>query len=79
MASSIITTDDVSANVAARLDTLVEIRDSMRRFAAERDWDQFHSPRNLLLAMSGEVGELCELFQWRGEGAADISCCVVNE
>ncbi|KAM7149568.1 dCTP pyrophosphatase 1-like [Molossus nigricans] len=37
-------------------------------FAAERDWDQldqFHQPRNLLLALVGEVGELAELFQWK--------------
>ncbi|TYH26822.1 hypothetical protein ES288_A02G019300v1 [Gossypium darwinii] len=33
----------------------------------ERDWDQFHSPRNLLLALVGEVGELSEIFQWKGE------------
>ncbi|KAH7287377.1 hypothetical protein KP509_32G052600 [Ceratopteris richardii] len=37
-------------------------------FARERDWESFHSPRNLLLALSiGEVGELSEIFQWRGE------------
>uniref|UniRef100_A0A667J1P0 dCTP pyrophosphatase 1 n=1 Tax=Lynx canadensis TaxID=61383 RepID=A0A667J1P0_LYNCA len=34
-------------------------------FAAERDWGQFHQPRNLLLALVGEVGELAELFQWK--------------
>lgn len=28
---------------------------------------QFHTPRNLLLALNGEVGELCEIFQWKGE------------
>ena len=43
------------------------LRARVARFAAERDWDQFHSPRNLLLALTGEVGELCELFQWRGD------------
>ena len=32
-----------------------------------RDWDQFHTPRNLALALVGEVGELCEIFQWKGE------------
>ncbi|KAH7287373.1 hypothetical protein KP509_32G052200 [Ceratopteris richardii] len=37
-------------------------------FARERDWESFHSPRNLLLALVfGEVGELSEIFQWRGE------------
>ncbi|XP_035547530.1 dCTP pyrophosphatase 1-like isoform X3 [Juglans regia] len=39
----------------------------MAEFAKERDWDQFHSPRNLLLALVGEVGELSEIFQWKGE------------
>ncbi|XP_020864145.1 dCTP pyrophosphatase 1 isoform X2 [Phascolarctos cinereus] len=37
-------------------------------FATERDWDQFHKPRNLLLALVGEVGELAELFQWKPDG-----------
>ena len=36
-------------------------------FAKERDWDQFHTPRNILLALVGEVGELAECFQWKGE------------
>ncbi|CAN4120882.1 unnamed protein product [Withania somnifera] len=39
----------------------------MADFAKERDWGQFHTPRNLLLAMVGEVGELSEIFQWKGE------------
>lgn len=36
-------------------------------FAEERDWAQFHSPKNLVMALSGEVGELNELFQWLTE------------
>ena len=39
----------------------------MAQFANERDWDQFHSPRNLVLAMMGEVGEIAECFQWKGD------------
>ncbi|CAF2158239.1 unnamed protein product [Brassica rapa] len=39
----------------------------MDDFAKARDWEKYHSPRNLLLAMVGEVGELSEIFQWRGE------------
>ncbi|EDO30025.1 predicted protein, partial [Nematostella vectensis] len=42
-------------------------RQKQNKFASEREWDQFHSPRNLLLAMVGEVGEVAELFQWKGE------------
>ncbi|KAG2501774.1 hypothetical protein HYH03_000274 [Edaphochlamys debaryana] len=45
--------------------TLESLRQRLADFAAERDWDQYHTPRNLLLAMVGEAGELCELFQWR--------------
>ncbi|CAN4101170.1 unnamed protein product [Withania somnifera] len=39
----------------------------MNDFAKERGWDKFHSPRNLLLALVEEVGELSETFQWKGE------------
>ena len=37
----------------------------LRHFTDERDWAQFHTPRNLVLALVGEVGELAELVQWR--------------
>lgn len=47
--------------------TLEELKKRLAEFAKERDWDQYHSPRNLLLAMVGEVGELSEIFQWKGE------------
>lgn len=36
-------------------------------FVAERDWDKFHSPKNLAMALSGEVGELISHFQWLSE------------
>jgi dCTP diphosphatase len=39
----------------------------LREFAAERDWDQFHSPKNLTMALAGEAGELLEVFQWLTE------------
>jgi dCTP diphosphatase len=40
----------------------------LRSFAAERDWDQFHTPKNLATSLSVEAGELLELFQWsRGQ------------
>ncbi|KAK6146276.1 hypothetical protein DH2020_020145 [Rehmannia glutinosa] len=47
--------------------TLEDLKEKLANFAKERDWDQFHSPRNLLLALVGEVGELSEIFQWKGE------------
>jgi dCTP diphosphatase len=43
------------------------LRDKARKFAADRDWDQYHSPKNLSMALSGEVAELLELFQWLTE------------
>lgn len=46
------------------LDT-IKIR--LRSFAEERDWDQFHSPKNLSMALSGEVAEIVEHFQWLTE------------
>lgn len=39
----------------------------LESFAYERDWGQFHSPKNLAMALSGEVGELIEIFQWMTE------------
>lgn len=38
--------------------------EDVRAFAVERDWQQFHDPKSLILALVGEVGELAELFQW---------------
>ena len=41
---------------------------TLRSFAAERDWDQFHTPKNLATSIAVEAGELLELFQWsRGQ------------
>lgn len=41
-----------------------QMTDIVRRFAQDREWEQFHTPKNLVLAVAGEVGELAELFQW---------------
>jgi dCTP diphosphatase len=46
---------------------LVELRERVLRFVAERDWDQFHSPKNLAMALAVEVAELVEIFQWLTE------------
>ena len=43
---------------------LQALRDRMREFAAERQWNSYHDPKSVLLALVGEVGELAELFQW---------------
>jgi dCTP diphosphatase len=49
------------------MNELNTLRDQLRAFAAEREWDQFHSPKNLAMALSVEASELLEHFQWRGE------------
>lgn len=52
----------------ADLDTL---RDDLRQFIAERDWAQFHAPKNLAMALSVEAAELLEHFQWLSEADSD--------
>ena len=46
------------------MDHLSTIQTRLREFACERDWEQFHSPKNLSMAIASEAGELLELFQW---------------
>jgi dCTP diphosphatase len=46
------------------VDALAELRERQRAFAAERDWQQFHAPKNLAIALSVEAAELLEHFQW---------------
>lgn len=41
-----------------------ELVQRLRDFAAARDWQPYHTPKNLVMALSGEVGELTALFQW---------------
>ena len=45
-------------------DRLEALSARLDKFAAERDWNQFHNPKNLAMALTGEVGELVEHFQW---------------
>jgi len=47
--------------------SLNKLKIKLRTFAKERNWDQFHSPKNLTMALAGETGELLELFQWLKE------------
>ena len=46
------------------IDSLEELRERLREFARERDWDQFHTPKNLSMALIAEAAELVEHFQW---------------
>ena len=43
---------------------LAQLTRLVREFSTERDWQQFHDPKSVILALVGEVGELAELFQW---------------
>ena len=68
------------------------IAQKLQKFNQERDWDQFHSPRNLAMAVNVEAAELLECFLWVrdgelipeekkahiGEEAADVLICLVN-
>jgi dCTP diphosphatase len=44
--------------------TVQELREAMARFVRERDWEQFHSPKNLVMGLSVEAAELTEHFLW---------------
>lgn len=74
--------------------TLSELQAEVVAFAEARDWAQFHSPRNLAMALSVEAGELLELFLWSADDgpqplhparaprvadeAADVLMCLLN-
>ena len=46
--------------------SIEDLKKSVARFIRERDWEQFHSPKNLSMAVSIEAAELMEIFQWMG-------------
>ncbi|MCD8503485.1 MAG: nucleotide pyrophosphohydrolase [Burkholderiaceae bacterium] len=54
-------------NQPTQLVNTTGLAQALEAFATERDWAQFHSPKNLVMALTGEVGELNELFQWLTE------------
>src|SRR5262249_1118117 len=54
--------------------TVSALREAMRRFVAERDWEQFHSPKNLAMGLSVEAAELMEHFLWvSNEESCDVA------
>ncbi len=57
--------------MASDSNDLRAIRDLVRVFVDERDWDQFHTPKNLASALSVEAAELLEPFQWLASGRPD--------
>ena len=50
--------------------SLKKIQERIRDFASERNWEQFHNPKNLAMAIGSETGELLEIFQWMTEDAS---------
>ena len=59
------------ANELATTDSLNDLRAQLRQFTAERQWEQFHTPKNLASALIVEAAELLEPFQWLNNGKAD--------
>ncbi|KAJ6225890.1 hypothetical protein RDWZM_004435 [Blomia tropicalis] len=52
--------------------SLESIRKLHNKFVTERNWEQYHSPRNIMMAMVGEIGEIAELFQWRNDSDCQV-------
>lgn len=50
-----------------KMDNYEQLRSTIKNFVSQRDWAQFHSPKNLSMALSGEAAEILELFQWLTE------------
>jgi len=62
------------------LDSIEALRVRLAQFVAERDWDQFHNPKNLAMALAAEAGELLEHFQWlTAEESAQLSSETLTE
>ena len=49
------------------IEGLEDVRARSSKFCLDRNWSKFHTPNNILLALAGEVGEVCEIFQWKGD------------
>lgn len=66
--------DDQAMNPSSNTDWLATLLERLRKFVSDRDWEQYHSPKNLAMALTGEVGELVEHFQWLTEARSrDLS------
>lgn len=51
----------------AQEDSIAKLQAQIQVFSEERDWDQFHTPKNLILAATSEMGELAEVLQWKSD------------
>lgn len=54
------------------MQSLEDLKQQLREFARERDWEQFHSPKNLAMALIVEAAELVEHFQWLSEAQSQV-------
>jgi NTP pyrophosphatase (non-canonical NTP hydrolase) len=54
------------------IEDLAELKRRLRKFVRDRDWEQFHSPKNLAMALSVEAAELVEIFQWLTEAESAV-------
>lgn len=59
--------DSIARSDRVTMKDFIAMRDYLRDFAEQRDWTQFHSPKNLAMALAVEAAELMEHFQWVGE------------
>jgi hypothetical protein len=60
-------------------DRLSEVRERLRLFTAERDWSEFHNPKNLAMALASEAGELVAALRWiRGDASDEFVCDPAN-
>jgi len=74
------TTTSERATMPSKPDSLQSLSAQLARFAAARDWDQFHNPKNLAMALAGEAGEVLEHFQWlTPDEAADLPAATREE
>src|SRR3979490_475112 len=56
-----------SPQPSAKSVTVQQLQSQVAEFVSERDWEQFHAPRNLAIAISVEAAELLDLFKWSAE------------
>ena len=61
---------DLEIGKSFPVNTIAELRELVRRFVDERDWQQFHSPKNLAMSLAIETAELMEHFQWITQDAS---------
>lgn len=51
-------------------DSIASLQARIKAFSEDRDWDQFHTPKNLIMAATAEMGELAEVLQWKNDQEA---------